>query len=285
MSMTLGSTVDLQTVALSVRHRRTDAQDYGLTNRNSGEEVEMEHNRRHMTAVASFDEKNVRRAHNEAVALFGGLVSSVVTGNADRYQAFSVGCDGSFVVGDCCNCAGARHRFHLWLRAAETDGPTLDWVEVKYNDESGSLAVMASSDPSNLTFDGVAVLAAILGLPVGQLLPDLCAIRALYGTDTVGLKGSYLEEELLLKSHNGQRLLPLLGSARPVSTGHLALELPPGQAFEAARLVADYFQTPCPLVDPITRVLSGVAFPTFPPSRRERQTRHTGRTRAALLTK
>jgi hypothetical protein len=247
----------------------------------------MEHNRRHMIAVASFDEKNVRRAHNEAVAVFGALVSSVVTGNADRYQAFSIGCDGRFVGGDCDDFAGARQRYQHWLRTVETDGPAapLDWIEVEYNTESVSLAVMASSDPSNLTFDGVAVLAAILGLSAGQLLPGLCAIRALSGTGNVDLEGSCQQDTLPLTTHDSQRLSSLLGSACPVSTGHLALEFPPGQAFEAARLVADYFRTPCPLVDPVTRVLSGVAFPTFPTIWREPQTRPTGRTRPALLTK
>lgn len=245
----------------------------------------MGHSRRHMIAVASFDEKNVRRAHNEAVAVFGPLVSSVVTTNSDGYQVFSIGCEGRLVSGDREGCDGARERFQHWLRAAETDGPAspLDWIEVGYNNESASFAVMASSDPSNLTFDGVAVLAAILGLSVGQLLPGLCASRALYSTHNSDLNNTCRREDLPYTSHDTQRLSSVLGSAFPVSAGHLALEFPPGRAFEAARLVADYFQTPCPLVDPVTRVLSGVAFPTFPTIWRKPQTRPTGRTRPALI--
>jgi hypothetical protein len=223
----------------------------------------MEHNRRHMIVVASLDERNVRRAHDEAVAVFGALVSSFITDNADRYQAFSVRYDGRFVSDDC---VGARQRYQHWLRAAETvepTGPPLVWIEVRFDNERGSLAVLASSDPSDLTFDEVAVLAAVMGLSVGQLVSDLCAKRALYDSDNVDLSSFYRQDCVSCTSHIGRRLSSLLGSACPVSTGHLALEFPPGQAFEAARLAADLFQTPCPIVDPVTRVLAGVAFPTF----------------------
>jgi hypothetical protein len=196
--------------------------------------------------------------------VFGALVSPFVAGNADRYQAFFVRYDGCFVSGDCDDCAGARQRYQHWLRAAETDeptGPPLGWIEVKFNNESGSLAVLASSDPSDLRFDEVAILAAVMGLSVGQLLSGLCAVRALYVSRNVDLRSSYGRGQVS-HTQGGQRS-SLLGSACPASTGHLALEFPPGQAFEAARLVADLFQTPCPIVDPVTRVLAGVAFPTF----------------------
>lgn len=239
----------------------------------------MEHDRRHMIVVASFNERNVRRAHGEAVAMFGPLVSPFIKGNIDPYQAFSVRYDGRLVGGDCDDCAGARQRYQHWLRAAEIDEPTegpLDWIEVKFDDESGSLAVLASSDPSDLRFDEVAILAAVMGLSVGQLLSGLCAIRALYVSDNVDLRGSYRQDQVSHTSQNGRRS-SLLGSSCQVSTGHLALEFPPGQAFEAARLAADLFQTPCPIVDPVTRVLAGVAFPTCSTIWRAPQGRPNGR--------
>jgi hypothetical protein len=226
----------------------------------------MEYNRRHVIVVASFCKRNVRRAHDEAVAVFGARVSSFITGNADRYQAFFVRYDGRFVSGECDECAGARQRYQHWLRAAESDeptGPPLGWIEVKFDNESGSLAVLASSDPLDLTFDDVAVLAVIMGLSVGQLLSNLYAIRALYTSNDLAIRSSCRQEYVSYTSHSGRGLSSLLGSVCPVSTGHLALEFPPGQAFEAARLAADLFQTPCPIVDPVTRVLAGVAFPTF----------------------
>jgi hypothetical protein len=168
--------------------------------------------------------------------------------------------------GDRDDCAGARQRYQHWLRAAETDeptGPPLGWIEVKFNNDSGSLAVLASSDPSDLTFDDVAVLAAVMGLSGGQLLSGLYAMRALYVSNIVDFRGSYWQEYVSYASHDGRRFPSLLGPACPVRTGHLAIEFPPGQAFEAARLVADLFQMPCPIVDPVTRDLAGVAFPTF----------------------
>jgi transcriptional regulator with XRE-family HTH domain len=100
------------------------------------------------------------------------------------------------------------------------------------------------NERTNLTLDSLAVLAATLGLSVSQLLSERSP------------EDGPLEP---LPPSEGEQSPKLVGSPWPAVAGHLALEFPAGQAFEAARVVASYFKRPVMLVDPFTRVVSGIA--------------------------
>jgi transcriptional regulator with XRE-family HTH domain len=100
------------------------------------------------------------------------------------------------------------------------------------------------NERTNLTLDSLAVLAATLGLSVSQLLSER------------GPEDGPLEPPSPSESEHSPKLV---GSPWPAVAGHLALEFPAGQAFEAARVVASYFKRPVMLVDPLTRVVSGIA--------------------------
>lgn len=100
------------------------------------------------------------------------------------------------------------------------------------------------NEQTNLTIDSVAVLAAALGISVSQLLAE--------GGPADQPVGS-------VPPCQSDSPTILMGAACPAVSGHLALEFPAGQAFEVARVIASYFQKPVILVDPVTRVVSGIA--------------------------
>lgn len=101
------------------------------------------------------------------------------------------------------------------------------------------------NERTNLTIDSLAILAATLGLSVSQLLSER------------GLEDGPIEPPQ--PPGESEHSPKLVGSSWPAVAGHLALEFPAGQAFEAARVVASYFKRPVVLVDPLTRVVSGIA--------------------------
>jgi transcriptional regulator with XRE-family HTH domain len=50
-----------------------------------------------------------------------------------------------------------------------------------------------------------------------------------------------------------------MGSTSAARKGHLAIELPAGQAFEAAQLLASHLGRSVTLIDPTTRIVAGIA--------------------------
>ena len=218
----------------------------------------------HMIAITSIDENSVRRAHRVAVKTFGTLTSSITRSDPDDYWSFSIVHNGECPSGGCDGRAIERQTYKTWLRTTVTDGACLYWVEMERNTENRSPKVTDSSDTSNLTIDSAAVLAASFGLSIGQLVAGLCANGALSSTR---LTNRRLGKEAFMPvlSRMVEQSSSVLGSACLEIDGRLALELPPREAFEVARLVATYYQRPIPLLDPVTRALSGVALPCPPP--------------------
>jgi hypothetical protein len=152
----------------------------------------------HTVAVASFQECSLRRAHQEATVLFGTAVSSVIMSSSSRgWSAFIA--PKTYGWSDSDNCNEARRAFKLWLRAAEVDEcpPSLDWVEVDYDDRNGIFRVVDHSNISNLTLDGLAVLASALHRSAAELLSDLFSNDSLLTFSSIAEKKRQQEAILL----------------------------------------------------------------------------------------
>jgi hypothetical protein len=159
----------------------------------------MGYKRHHTVAVASFRECSLRRAHQEAAALCGTGVSSIVVSSSSSGWFVFIAPntqDGCWSHSD--NCNKAQQDFKIWLRAAEAGRcpPFLDWVEVDYDDESGFFRVLDHSNIANLTLDGLAVLASALHRSIGQLLSDLYANDGKTKLGSVAEKGR--QQEVIL---------------------------------------------------------------------------------------
>lgn len=95
---------------------------------------------------------------------------------------------------------------------------------------------------ANLTLASLTALATQLGLAPWQLIAP----------------GGLEREESKVPSPPLE-IRESVGDTSSPSANHLAIELPAGSAFEAARLVSTHMNRPITLVDPVTRIVSGIA--------------------------
>jgi transcriptional regulator with XRE-family HTH domain len=95
---------------------------------------------------------------------------------------------------------------------------------------------------ANLTLASLTSLATSLGVSPWQLIAP-----------------TGLETGTEISPQPQQQPSESVGSKSSPSADYLAIELPAGSAFEAARVVSTLMNRPIPLVDPVTRIVSGIA--------------------------
>jgi transcriptional regulator with XRE-family HTH domain len=99
---------------------------------------------------------------------------------------------------------------------------------------------------NNLTLESLTAISMALAIPVDKLL-------------SASATGAEQHQKIQLDQY-------VVGSILQAKPGTMAIELPVNKAFEVARIVASHIGSAVPLIDPVTRVVSGIAG-TIPPER------------------
>jgi|SRR5216683_3332841 len=101
--------------------------------------------RHHAIVVTSYNEKNIKAAHEKALEIFGDSVTAMTNG----YCSFFIAPDGSKEGWDTSESGDeCRTLFIGWLNEQrfEDRSSSFDWVEVQYGDDENETIICRHSD-------------------------------------------------------------------------------------------------------------------------------------------